>query len=407
MLLRNRLRLNTFFDQGSVAGHLSLDVRSDKVSQESELEISLREAYVDIYFNHADLRIGKQQVVWGKADGLFINDIVCPLDMRMFLLQDFDNIRMGLSMMKANVYLYNWTLEGVWIPEFEPWEFAEQGSDWEFQLGPPDTLYVYSPFPPTSCAVPFGNKVPMILHIDEPSLPEISLKNSEFGLKISSFILGMDLSILFLNGFSDHPIAQIDSANITVSEMLLSVEKIDSYMTPIYYRSNMLGFNFSRSIFSMVIRGEMGYFTDRRFTDFEASPLYSASDFFQGMIGLDMTGPFNSGISFQGIRQQILDYRDSMVDDEVSHMTSILFRGSFWRETAYLIVLGIIDLSKIEWEDYDFRKSAGLSRIAFDYSWTDGLIFSIGTDILWGEKDSIFGQFEANDNLFFKVKYYF
>lgn len=150
ILLRNRLRLNSSFDQGSVAGHISLDVRSDKTGLGSDFEIFLREAYVDIYLDKIDFRIGKQQVVWGKADGLFINDIVCPLDMRMFLLQDFDNIRMGLSMVKANLYVGNWTLEGLWIPEFEPWKFAGPGSDWEFKLGPPDTIDAFNPLPPYS-----------------------------------------------------------------------------------------------------------------------------------------------------------------------------------------------------------------------------------------------------------------
>ena len=85
MLLRNRLRFDASFDQGPLTGYLSLDVKNDRLNLGIESEITLREAYVDLYFNRADFRIGKQQVVWGKADGLFINDIVCPLDMRMFL----------------------------------------------------------------------------------------------------------------------------------------------------------------------------------------------------------------------------------------------------------------------------------------------------------------------------------
>ena len=41
------------------------------------------------------LSLGKQQVVWGKADGVFITDIVSPLNLTEFLLPDFDEIRTG------------------------------------------------------------------------------------------------------------------------------------------------------------------------------------------------------------------------------------------------------------------------------------------------------------------------
>jgi len=394
MLLRNRLRFDASFDQGPLTGYLSLDVKNDRLNLGIESEITLREAYVDLYFNRADFRIGKQQVVWGKADGLFINDIVCPLNMRMFLLQDFDNIRMALSMVKANLYLGEWTLEGLWISEFEPWKFAEPGSDWAFQLGPPDTIWTVIPSPPESYMVP------NIIHMGEPSLPKTSLKNSEVGAKISSFILGTDITILLLDGFNDHPVAQLDS-------FVAGIEKIDSYFTPFYYRSRMYGLNFSRSIFSMVVRGEVGYYSDRCFPDFDAELRYSVSDFFQGMIGLDMTGPFNIGISVQGIRQQIMDYQSSMEDDEVGLMASILVRGSFWRESATAMVLGILDLSDMELKSQDFGGTAGLVRFLFDYRWVDGLTFTLGTDMMWGRNNSIFGQFENNDNLFFKVKYHF
>ena len=54
------------------------------------LDLRLRELYLDLYFKNFDLRIGKQQVVWGKADGVFITDIDSPLNLTEFLIPDFD-----------------------------------------------------------------------------------------------------------------------------------------------------------------------------------------------------------------------------------------------------------------------------------------------------------------------------
>jgi len=70
-----------------------LDITND-IGDSATTIPNLREAYIDIYGNWLDLRLGKQQVVWGKTDGYFINDIVNPLDLSYFILQDFDDIRM-------------------------------------------------------------------------------------------------------------------------------------------------------------------------------------------------------------------------------------------------------------------------------------------------------------------------
>ena len=60
--------------------------------QNKDLEVGLRQAYLDIFFNSIDIRIGKQQIIWGKADGVFITDVLSPKDLREFLLPEFDEI---------------------------------------------------------------------------------------------------------------------------------------------------------------------------------------------------------------------------------------------------------------------------------------------------------------------------
>ena len=97
---------------------------------DKDLELGLREAYLDIYFNSIDIRVGKQQIIWGKADGVFITDIVSPKDLREFLLPDFDEIRIGITAVKADYYLGNNTVELVWIPVFTPTRMPEENSIW-------------------------------------------------------------------------------------------------------------------------------------------------------------------------------------------------------------------------------------------------------------------------------------
>ena len=378
MLIRNRVRLDGNLYGETVGGYFSIDIRNDGTSGEYDFETSFREAYVDLFFSNVEFRLGKQQVVWGKADGVFINDIVCPLDMSMFLLQDFDNIRMGLPMAKANLYLGNWTLEGLWIPKFEPWQFAEAGSDWEFTLSvPPDTVW---------------DLIPNVIHLNDEELPENSLENSEFGLKLSTFLLGADISLLYLDGYADHPSIQVVDTTITGSPI---PTQIDTYLSPTYYRSPMYGLNFSRPVFTTVIRGELGYFGDRRFSNVNMQNF--TSDYFSGMMGLDFTGPLGSSISFQAIHRQIMDYKSGMVDDKTEQMATATISGSFLRETVIASVLGLADVNE----------DAGLGRLDISYAWSDALRISLGGFLLWGNEDTLFGQFDVNDNIYLKIKYSF
>ncbi|MDP7558247.1 MAG: hypothetical protein QF923_02095 [Candidatus Marinimicrobia bacterium] len=378
MLIRNRVRLDGNLYGETVGGYFSIDIRNDGTSGEYDFETSFREAYVDLFFSNVEFRLGKQQVVWGKADGVFINDIVCPLDMSMFLLQDFDNIRMGLPMAKANLYLGNWMLEGLWIPKFEPWQFAEAGSDWEFTLSvPPDTVW---------------DLIPNVIHLNDEELPENSLENSEFGLKLSTFLLGADISLLYLDGYADHPSIQVVDTTITGSPI---PTQIDTYLSPIYYRSPMYGLNFSRPVFTTVIRGELGYFGDRRFSNVNMQNF--TSDYFSGMMGLDFTGPLGSSISFQAIHRQIMDYKSGMVDDKTEQMATATISGSFLRETVIASVLGLADVNE----------DAGLGRLDISYAWSDALRISLGGFLLWGNEDTLFGQFDVNDNIYLKIKYSF
>uniref|UniRef100_UPI0035A15820 DUF1302 family protein n=1 Tax=Prevotella heparinolytica TaxID=28113 RepID=UPI0035A15820 len=59
-----------------------------------ESGICLREAYIDHSEDHWALRLGRQLVIWGAADGVRITDLLSPMDLTEFLAQDYDDIRM-------------------------------------------------------------------------------------------------------------------------------------------------------------------------------------------------------------------------------------------------------------------------------------------------------------------------
>ena len=78
----------------------------------------LREAYIDTTLSDFDIRIGKQQVVWGKADGVKFLDIINPTDFREWGQNTMEDSRIPLWMGVIEKDLgNNDSLQFVWVPD--------------------------------------------------------------------------------------------------------------------------------------------------------------------------------------------------------------------------------------------------------------------------------------------------
>ncbi|MBF0445737.1 MAG: hypothetical protein HQL68_09105, partial [Magnetococcales bacterium] len=87
------LQLNLVYDSEGEDGYQyhEMDTQNDV----------LRELYVDTKAGSLDLRIGKQQVVWGTADGIKLLDIINPTDWREFVQNTTEDARIPVWMIKA------------------------------------------------------------------------------------------------------------------------------------------------------------------------------------------------------------------------------------------------------------------------------------------------------------------
>ncbi|NQT00147.1 MAG: hypothetical protein HQ595_03600, partial [Candidatus Omnitrophica bacterium] len=89
----------------------------------------LRECYVDVYTDRLDIRAGKQQVVWGTADGVRILDMVNPLDYREWTLKSYSETRIPLWMLNIEGELMlDGHLQLLLIPDYAPNYYAPAGS---------------------------------------------------------------------------------------------------------------------------------------------------------------------------------------------------------------------------------------------------------------------------------------
>ena len=108
-----------------------------ELGRDGETDLGLREAYIDFTTTAVDFRVGKQIIIWGRADGLAITDIVSPRDLTNFLIPDFRELRLGVTAAKADAYLGPAMVQLIYLPQFTPSVLPEPGSIWYTSLETP------------------------------------------------------------------------------------------------------------------------------------------------------------------------------------------------------------------------------------------------------------------------------
>jgi len=71
------------------------------VERDEARQLSLREAILTLRRGDLEVRLGRQQIVWGEAISTFVTDVVNPKDFREFVLPDFTELRIPIWALDA------------------------------------------------------------------------------------------------------------------------------------------------------------------------------------------------------------------------------------------------------------------------------------------------------------------
>ncbi len=218
----------------------AVEFREDQ-SDPSRNRTYLDEAYIDLYPGSFDFRLGKQIIVWGKADGINPTDNITPWDFSDFL--DTEDERIGIVALKANNYIGNWSFEGILVPAFTPSILPSEKSRWfpAFPKEIPNPMYPTAGSPILKASYEFLN----------PNLPDEGLKSAQFAGKIASTISGWDFSVSYYSGRND----LISDNNLFV--LLQWIQEIPK--NDVEYRKDDLNHIFRKSI-SGTFEYELGEF---------------------------------------------------------------------------------------------------------------------------------------------------
>jgi len=364
----------------------------------------LRELYVDFLSNRLDLRLGRQQVVWGTADGVKILDAVNPTDMREFTLDDYADSRIPLWMVKLEYApTVNGTFQFLFVPDFQANYTPPAGAPFTFRASQLGQASVAN-------WLMAGGSVSF--HEDVKPDPWSDLSDSTIGFRWLDVVGGFEYTINFLYSY------YLSGANYSWWEPALTGEPNPAVNTlnleKKYERIYLYGASFTKPLTKgplsgLTVRGEFAYIQDVPTyygIDGQVAGPPVKMDNFNYVLGFDkylVTNWFASLQLIQFITSE-KDYQGYELlfgptlgpMDQVTTMLSLKVSTDFMHERLKPEILIIYGL------DNDWKISP---KVQFEI--LNSLVAVAGVHIFDGKSKNLYGQFAENDELFFELRFGF
>lgn len=322
-------------------------------------DFELREFHVSTDIGRTMLTLGKQQIVWGTADGLKVLDVVNPQDLREFILDDFDQSRIPLWAVNAERPLGPFVAQFVWIPDQTYHDVPAAGA--AYALTSPR-------FVPATAAIPLAAE-----------RPHRFLADSDVGGRLSAFAGGWDMTLNYFFHYDD------------LSVPFLSSGPGGAFLVPRYRRTHLIGGTASNAFGSFTVRGEVGYSTSRNFLTADSSDADGVveSGDLGYVLGLDWSGLTDTMVSLQVFQSWLPEHRSGVVRDALDTTVTMLVRRKFVNDTLAGEVMWLQNLN-----DGD-----GLVRPKVTYELWDSTRAWLGADVFYGRRTGVFGQFDDRDRV--------
>lgn len=391
---RNRLRLNFRNDFNDGRVYISSDLRQLYSFSSDSLDFRLREAFMDIFLNNGDLRIGKQVIAWGKTEGDFIFDIVSPFDLSEFLTQDFRELREGVTAISYTHFFGRNQLQLILNPVFEPSRLPAYDGTWG--IVPTDI------FP-----------IPTEFRSYDPDA--ITLRDMQYAARFAwrpSGSFDLDVALMYWRSGAPGYRKNFTTVGIGDFNVPLSVTFTEDYEPGIvtgfwgeYRFSSDLRFLFEAAYFEKrpydILPGELTDDDLRLFRRLDEGTI--------NLPDLELLGPalqrfnntlqegqpigfltyrpavkwmaglqyplYNWNTSIQYVAETALDYEDAILQDEWFHGISVSTNRSFFRDQ---LLARLLTRYQLNGNDYWINP-----ELAWDFR--DGLTFTAGSHLFGGE----------------------
>lgn len=339
-----------------------------------QFDVELREFYIKNTIGSSLLQVGKQQVVWGNADGLRVLDVVDPFRYSEFILDANEDARIPRWKVNYQMPIDSANLQLLWIPDTSYDDFPDAGSSYTI------TSPLYVPQSSTSVTV---NQSP-VQH------PYRFFEDSDYGFRISGNLGTWDVSTVYLYRYDPIPVLfRTQTASLGGPVVNVNTQ---------YERTSLVGGTFSNAFGSTVIRGELGYNINQYFltTDIMSGQGVLKTNEFEYVLGLDFSQIQHSLVSVQIFQSWLENTAPTLTRDAVDTVFTLLANRTFLNEKWLVELLWV--------QNMNFGD--GLVRPKVTYKGIDSLNIWIGADVFYGDSKGPFGQFDRQDRLLVGIKWY-
>ncbi|RQW03975.1 hypothetical protein EH222_11845 [candidate division KSB1 bacterium] len=228
----------------------------------SSILCDVREVWAAVSPGPFDIRLGRQIISWGRADGVNPTNFITPKDVTA-LSSEFDDTRLGNELLQVRVKIGQSNLQAIWIPRYRA-----------------DVLPID------------GAKIPAGITIAQPDYPDMRLCNGGYALRSEWIFPSVDGSVSYFNGYTTLP-----GFDFSIGQSGLSI-------VPHAYRIRAAGADFATVLGSTGVRGEAAL--KYPFDDF-AALVHVPNPYLEYVLGLDRSfGNWNMLFQYSGL--YVIDY---------------------------------------------------------------------------------------------------
>ena len=330
----------------------------------------LRDFYIELRSENGLTRVGKQQIVWGRLDGIKVLDLVNPQNFREFIMEDFGDSRIGLWSAYFDYSFGAFRGELAIVPDGTGHAIPDPGS-W-FELSAPRFRY----------GVPAGQPTPAI----STESPGHGAHESALGLRISRAFSRLEVSAVGYTGIDPEPLGR-----------LISVEG-SPVLERYYKRRDAFGFSAETGIGPMVLRTEYAFQPGRAFNAWRDGRLTTVNiDQHRGAIAFDLDAPLGLFVNAQYLVDTLENAPAGLVRPRTDRVGTLFLRRTFLYDA---LTVGA------RWY-HSFGDGDNLAALRLEYSASDATTLSLAVEAFSGSDAGLFGQFSERDRIVVGIEHTF
>ncbi|MEO8938370.1 MAG: DUF1302 family protein [Burkholderiaceae bacterium] len=336
-----------------------------QVQKDQRFEFQVRETYLDVAAGNVELRLGRQQIVWGEVVGLFFADVVSAKDLRESVLPDFDMLRIPQWAGRAEYFMGDTHLEAIWIPLPTVDDIGKPGS----------AFYAYPPAGPAG----YG------YFINDEKKPRRNGVDQNYGVRVSTLVNGWDGAAFAYRS--------VDT-QATFLRTIVNAPGPTFVYTPVHEKVTQYGMTIAKDLQNFVVKAEAVYAMGRAFN-------VSRLDVADGVVGqnyLDYIVSFEFGLpdeqrlNLQFYQRRFNHHDADIVPRAIESGATVYWAGKWGHFSPQ--ILAIHSLNRSDWM---LRPKVIWN---FDRNWR----MAVGADVFGGHPTGLFGQYDKQDRVYAEVR---